>query len=229
MYSGDVRLLTPDEAEQNLVALAAQIRAILKALQRAQECHLLCRMELGRLLLEIRTYHLWAGMPGVPCKGWVDFLETAFPKLTGLSARTAYDAIGLAESSALNSLSEDALRRISTVASARAIAKLERNGGEITPAILERAQTQPTGRFLQSIAVSRGRIARVWFEDPDTGEQFEKLAGQLRTASADAVRKFCELLARPDLRALAGGIDNCLDFLMGLAIEELANVEARQA
>jgi hypothetical protein len=200
--------LTQDSADTAIRLLAEEMRRITA---RGIQCMLL----LGQVLLEIQDRELWRGR----WAKWGDFLREGVPSYTGLSARTAYDAMDLARSPALNHLPADQVNAIASVGNAKRVARLERTGEPITTEIIEMSQTMQTEEFHRATGASRGTKVQVWLQDPAAAAAMQRLVDALAGAGALALDALTEVLTSDAMVGYAGGArENRIDAVIGAVV-----------
>lgn len=203
--------LTQDSADHLLHLLSGEIKYLASR-------GLRCMMLLGQVLLEIQDRELWRGR----WESWGDFLKTGMPTYAGLSGRTAYDAMLLARSPALNRLPLDQVEAITSVSNAKRIARLERAGEPITSKVIEMSQTLRTEEFHRHTGATAGTKVQVWIQDPAAAQAMQRLVDLLAGATASAIAALVDLLGSDRLVGYAGASkDNRIDAAVGAVVAAL--------
>ena len=183
------------------------------------------RIQLGQLLLAIQDRELYRKIRS-GYRTWQDFLDQGFVELSGLHARTAYDAMELAKSKVLSQMGPTERAKISSVANARLLVRMERIAPEtVTPEVVEQAKMLPLAQFRQAVGASSGMLIRLWVSDVEAGKELQKIVGLLGGATADALRVLRELLESDELSAFAGGPDNKIDCMVAACRHEIQYAE----
>jgi hypothetical protein len=194
------------------------IERICSELRKVQGRELRCRLLLGKVLLEIRERELWKGIHG-GYSNWMDFLRNGFPKISnGLKRRTAHDCMDLARSRTLSDLPDSERDRIAALANARRIAKLERAGRTITPALIIQAQELPPKQFVESsrepsefASLRRSRAS----QQDSRGPYLERIVAILATASPYTVRRLADAIDGCDTDELDDRLTAIVELLDG--------------
>lgn len=200
--------LTQDSADQMLRWLGFELKYL-----DARE--LGCMILFGRVLLEVQDRDLWRGRWAT----WGAFLKDGVPAYLGRSGRTANDMMNLARSPALTSLPPAEVAKIASVGNAKRVARLERSGAPITPAVIQMAQEQTTQEFHRKTGASVGTKVQVWIADPAAAAAMQRLVDTLAGASAPAIQGLVDLLTSDRLTGYAGaGAENRLDAILGAVV-----------
>ena len=177
------------------------------------------RILLGSVLQAVRDRELWRGMG---CKNWLAFLRTEFPRLSGLSERTAYDALSLQPLSALPSATLDTL----DLSQARHLAYVQRTGGELTPEVVAQVVSTPAKELRRS---HEGNSVVRLMTDSERTAALQRIVEALAPAHPLALAEFAALLESDAVQAYAGGTE-LPDFLLGVlatcALQEIQEAYA---
>lgn len=217
-------------------ALQALMGSTAETIRNLQRQELTERIKLGHLLHEIQRRHLWDSFTP-RYLSWRHLLDVGFEAFTGLHSRTAHKAMKLAASETLGAMEPEQLSQIPSVAIADHIARLDSLNVKITPEALATA-TKPEAtvkEFKRATGASEGYVMKLWVNDVAAGQAVQALLegfffpANRAHVTAEGACNIARLLEDPRLQALAGGQpDAVLDFLRGLAEDELLNLEARQ-
>lgn len=178
-------------------------------------------MRMGEVLSAIqarRLYQAW------DYKTWSDFMEQGFPAMTGLSARTGYNAINLSHSALMIDTPEESLQKI-PLSSAIAIARLEKHDSQslVGKDVIQMAQDLPSAEFRRELGIRNGAVVQLWVPEKTTAAYLQEIVEHLRNAEDDSLRALVALLDSPEMAGYAGGPTGMVDALVSGAGHELQN------
>jgi len=177
---------------------------------------------MGHALLEIQRDELYKG-EHLGFRTWQDFLQRdeGFPRLTGLRWRTAYYAIGLAQSATLAAMTP---KQRAAVAGRRNVGDIVRMeaAGALTPAIIEQAQTQDRKEFREAHGVSKGVLVTKWLADVTAGKALQKIVDMFSVAPVEQLAGLAEVLATPEAIAYVGGRGGLVELVTATITTDLA-------
>lgn len=166
------------------------------------------RFLMGAQLVTVRDTGLWRrrdfstnGEAG----SWNDWISNHFPVMFGLSRRTAYGAIQLAECQALRALGEDRMREFENLANAHALARIERQRGEdVSKGLAEAAASMSMDEFAATAGVPRGLGQTSTVTDtPAKADLLNAINKKLKDASEGSLESL-RLMLDTEVSAVAG-------------------------